>query len=326
MKHENLAIFIPFAGCPHRCTFCDQQRITGSRAAPSVSQIITLIKNCASRPQHRADTAQIAFFGGSFTCLPEKQRLAYLEAAAPFVENGSFSGIRISTRPDGINEEILHILCRYPVKAVELGAQSMDPEVLRLANRGHTPEDTIKASRLIHQAGLSLGLQMLLGLPGDAKETAYQSAVLMAALKPEEMRLYPAVVFPKTALYDAYIKGVYQPLSVEEAVCWTVPIAMFLQNKGIRLLKVGLHQAEGAVAGAFHPAFGELVRTGILNKRLEKLLPPPPCRLSIRVPPRELSIALGQKKKNLQYWHSRGYDLHFTADPNAISLLYKQSP
>ena len=112
MKHENLAIFIPFAGCPHRCTFCDQQRITGSRAAPSVSQIITLIKNCASRPQHRADTAQIAFFGGSFTCLPEKQIIAYLEAAAPFVENGSFSGIRISTRPDGINEEILHILCR----------------------------------------------------------------------------------------------------------------------------------------------------------------------------------------------------------------------
>ncbi len=322
MKHRNLAIFIPHAGCRHRCSFCDQQRISGQIKPPTPEQVKNIIQNCVNLPSHRADLTQIAFFGGSFTCTSKEQMIAYLEVSAPFIENRDFTGIRISTRPDGISPEILDILKRYRVETIELGAQSMDHEVLQTAKRGHTPEDTVHAAALIHEYSFDLGLQMLIGLPGDSKERAIATARSLAALRPREMRLYPAVVFPGTPLHDQYLNGQYQPLNVEEALDWTIPIAHYLQECGIHLLKVGLHQADGAVAGAFHPAFGEMVRTGLWNERLKQHLPPSPARLLIQVDSKDLSIALGQKRSNLTFWSEQGYNLQITTkdDPNAIKI------
>ncbi|MBQ7096107.1 MAG: radical SAM protein [Clostridia bacterium] len=320
MKHANLAIFIPFAGCPHQCSFCDQHLITGAQRMPSIQLIEDMIKLCVSRPNHRRDLAQIAFFGGSFTCIPKEQMIALLEAASPYVEKGLFSGIRISTRPDGINEEMLNLLKKYHVTSIELGAQSMDPAVLQAARRGHTPEDTIQASKQIKDAGFTLGLQMLPGLPLDTPEKALDTAMRLIALKPQEMRVYPAVVFPGTSLYEQYKNGSYRPLSVDEALQWTIPIADEILKHKITLLKVGLHQADGAVAGAFHPAFGEMVRTGVFNKRLLERLPQKGV-YTIKVHPKELSIALGQKRSNLDYWKSLGYELHFSPDTTAEFII-----
>ncbi len=322
MKHRNLAIFIPHAGCKHRCTFCDQQRISGQIKPPTPEEIKKVIHDCVNLPSHRPDLTQIAFFGGSFTCIPRSQMIAYLETSAPFVEKGDFTGIRISTRPDGITPEILAILKRYHVQTIELGAQSMDTEVLRLSERGHTPEDTVRSAALIRQHSFDLGFQMLIGLPGDTKERAMATARALAALQPKEMRLYPAVVFPNTPLHDQYLRGQYRPLTVEQALDWTVPIAYYLQECGIHLLKVGLHQADGAVAGSFHPAFGEMVRTGLWNERLKKHLPPSPADLTIQVDPKELSVALGQKRSNIRFWADRGYTLKITIqdDPKALKI------
>ncbi len=322
MKHANFAIFIPHAGCKHRCSFCNQNRISGQKCAPSVEDVQQMLQTCAESPTHQADTAQIAFFGGSFTCIPRPQMIAYLEVASAFVEAGKFRSIRISTRPDGIDEEILAILKRYHVENIELGAQSMIHEILDRANRGHTPEDTVRACKAIRDAGFILGLQMLIGLPGDSKDLAMQSARMLAELKPSEMRLYPIAVFPETDLYDEYRNGAYQPLTSDEAVDWIVPIAEFLEQQGIKILRIGLHQANGAVAGAFHPAFGEMVKTGLFNLKLKALLPPPPASLSIRVSPANLSIAIGQKRSNLDYWKKQGYQLRFTTHdtPNSIQM------
>lgn len=327
MKHANLSIFIPHAGCKHRCTFCDQNRISGQIKAPSLNEIQEMIRTCVESPKHRADSTQIAFFGGSFTCIPRDQMLTYLKLASEYVENGLFSGIRISTRPDGINTEILDILKRHHVTHIELGAQSMDPSVLLQARRGHTPEDTKNAARMIRDAGFVLGLQMLIGLPGDSKEIAYRTAKQLAALQPCEMRLYPISVFPDTALYEQYQHGDYQPLTTEQAVEWIVPIAAYLEEKSIRLLRIGLHQADGAVAGAFHPAFGELVKTGVFNSKLRKLLPPSPANLIIQVPINMLSIANGQKRSNLIYWQKQGYVLRFEGNAsNDITIMNKKDP
>ncbi len=313
MKHSTLAIFIPHAGCPHRCSFCDQKRISGKNKAPSVEEVESIIRSCAESPDHRADSAQIAFFGGSFTCIPREQMIAYLEIAAAYVRQGKYTGIRISTRPDGIDPEILSILKRYYVTNIELGAQSMDNEILKCANRGHTREDTIRASKMIKTAGFTLGLQLLIGLPGDTKKTALRSALEIAALEPSEVRLYPISVFPETELYSLYQSGAYQPLTTEEAVNWIVPIADYLEQNDIKLLRIGLHQADGAVAGAFHPAFGEMVRTGQFNLKLKELLPPAPAKTTVRVPPQLLSIAIGQKRSNLDYWEKEGYHLSFVS-------------
>ncbi len=322
MKHRNLAIFIPHVGCGHRCSFCDQHRISGQSQPPTPENIKKLIETCVNSSDHRPELTQIAFFGGSFTCIPKEQMRAYLEVTKPFIERGDFAGIRISTRPDGITPEILEQLKSYQVNNIELGAQSMDPSVLIKANRGHTPDDTIHASRLIHDFNIELGLQMLIGLPGDTKEKAFLTAQKLAALRPCEMRLYPAVVFPGTELHDRYLEGSYQPLSVEQALDWTIPIAAYLQDQRIHLLKVGLHQADGAVAGAFHPAFGEMVRTGLWNERLKKKLPQNAGKILVQVQPNEMSIALGQKRSNIQYWADRGYNLEITIrdDPHAIKI------
>ncbi len=320
MKHRNLAIFIPHVGCGHRCTFCDQHRISGQTQPPSPENIKALIETCVNSPDHRPELTQIAFFGGSFTCIPNEQIRAYLEVTKPYIQRGDFAGIRISTRPDGITPEILELLKSYQVNNIELGAQSMDPSVLIKANRGHTPEDTIRASQLIHDFGIKLGLQMLIGLPGDTKEKAFLTAQKLAALRPSEMRLYPAVVFPETELYQQYLEGSYQPLSVEQALDWTIPIAAYLQDQKIHLLKVGLHQADGAVAGAFHPAFGEMVRTGLWNERLKKHLPQKTGKLLVQIPPNEVSIALGQKRSNIKYWADHGYDLEITVHDDAHAI------
>lgn len=322
MKHRNLAVFIPHVGCGHRCTFCDQHSISGLTQPPSPDNIKTLIEACVNSPDHRPELTQIAFFGGSFTCIPTEQMRAYLEVTKPFIQRSDFTGIRISTRPDGITPEILELLKRYHVNNIELGAQSMDPTVLANANRGHTPEDTIRAAGLIHDFDIQLGLQMLIGLPGDTKEKAFLTAQKLAALRPSEMRLYPAVVFPRTKLHEQFLDGNYQPLSVEQALDWTIPIAAYLQEQGIHLLKVGLHQADGAVAGAFHPAFGEMVRTGLWNERLKKKLPLKAGKLLVQVHPNEVSIALGQKRSNIKYWAERGYDLEITVrdDAHAIKI------
>lgn len=322
MKHRNLAIFIPHAGCPHRCSFCDQRQISGQATAPSPQKVKEMIEHCVNLPSHRPELTQIAFFGGSFTCIPREQMTEYLAITKPYIESGAFTGLRLSTRPDGISPEILSILKEYHVQAIELGAQSMSEEVLLQANRGHTPEDTVQAAKLIHEYGFDLGLQMLLGLPGDSKEIAYQTALKLAALNPKEMRLYPAVVFPGTTLHQQFLDGSYTPLTVEEALDWITPIAGYLQEQGIQLLKVGLHQADGAVAGAFHPAFGEMVRTALWNQKLKKQLPSEKGELLVYIQPEERSIAVGQKQKNLEYWKSQGYPLKFTYkdDPDAIKL------
>ena len=322
MKHRNLAIFIPHAGCPHRCTFCDQNRISGQNAPPTPKQVEDLIQNCVNHPSHRSDLTQIAFFGGSFTCIPLSLMKAYLEVSAPFIKRGDFTGIRISTRPDGITNKILRLLKEFNVQSIELGAQSMSTDVLLAAERGHSPEDTIQAASLVHQYGFDLGLQMLIGLPRDTKEKAMNTALKLADLKPKEMRIYPAVVFPNTVLFEQYRNGIYQPLNIKDALDWTIPIAHFLETRGIHLLKVGLHQADGAVAGAFHPAFGEMVRTGLWNEKLKKRLPPPPAEITVSVKPCELSIAFGQKKSNIKYWKERGYSLKIVTDttPNSIEI------
>ena len=321
MKHANLSIFIPHAGCKHRCSFCNQNRISGQNQAPSVEDVYRMIQTCAESPTHRADSAQIAFFGGSFTCIPRQQMIAYLEIASKFVEKGDFQSIRISTRPDGIDDEILSILKRYHVESIELGAQSMIPSILSRANRGHTVEDTVRAAKAVRQAGFTLGLQMLIGLPGDSKELSMETAQKLAALRPQEMRLYPIAVFPDTDLYREYVQGSYIPISPKEAVDWIVPIANYLKQKNINLLRIGLHQADGAVAGAFHPAFGEMVKTGLFNLKLLPLLPPPPAKLTVQVQTNKLSVAIGQKRSNLEYWAKQGYQLRFTANEQTPDLV-----
>ena len=256
MRHANLAIFVPHAGCPRQCSFCNQKSISGAREAPTGKSVAALCAESA-RALAGADTdAEIAFFGGSFTAIGRDYMLELLEAAAPFV-GGAFRGIRISTRPDAVDGETLGLLRRYGVTAVELGAQSMDDGVLDQNLRGHTAADVERAAGLVRDAGFELGLQMMTGLYGSDEARDFMTAERLAACAPDTVRVYPTVVMEGTGLAALWRAGTYRPQTLGEAVSLGARLLEFFEGKGVRVIP-----RAGAAGRALPPGVPRALRGG----------------------------------------------------------------
>jgi histone acetyltransferase (RNA polymerase elongator complex component) len=204
MRHANVAFFVPMVGCPHRCSFCDQTSITGEAGIPKPEEVDETLKKASRELRGFAEKSEIAFFGGTFTMIPEKLMRSLLEPAAKWVRRGAFSGIRLSTRPDAIDEHVLAVLKEYGVTSIELGAQSSNDSVLAKNLRGHSFADTKKATALIKEQGFSLGLQMMTGMPGSTRDKDIMTAAAFAALKPDTMRIYPTLVLKNTLMAKWY--------------------------------------------------------------------------------------------------------------------------
>ena len=277
IARENIIpVFVPHLGCPHRCVFCNQRRISGTPRPASAEDVKNAIERAAALPIHVAKR-QLAFYGGSFTAIPAAQQESLLGAAREYMDKGFIQSIRLSTRPDAIDDTILDRLRRYGVETVELGAQSMDENVLRLSGRGHTAADVEKASELIKAAGFRLILQMMTGLPGDSDERCIESAKRIIALKPDGVRIYPTVIVKDTELYDMWLRGEYKEHTVEDAVRVCAKIVPLFNEAGIPIIRMGLNPTDelsggDAAGGAYHPALGELVRSRIMLGKAEELL------------------------------------------------------
>ena len=309
MKKGNISIFVPFNGCPQQCSFCNQKTITGVQKQPDPKDVKTAVETALKR---RGYEYEIAFFGGSFTAIEREYMLSLLDAAYEYVKDGRVKGIRISTRPDAIDEEILEILKSRGVTSIELGAQSMDDEVLKANLRGHTAKDVVNASKLIKKYGFELGLQMMTGLYLDTNEKAVETAKKLIALEPATVRIYPTVVLKGTLLSELYENEEYKPQTVDDAaeLC-TVLLPMF-ENAGIKVIRLGLHSSEdikkNMVAGAFHPAFGEIVQSRFM---LNKVLKHPPGNYEISVNPKSVSKLQGNQKRNVYFLMEEGYNIKF---------------
>ena len=315
MKNGNLSIFVPHVGCPHQCAFCNQYRISSTEAPPTANDVK---KMCDTFLPSKDGNLEIAFFGGSFTAIDENYMVELLAAAYPFVQAGSAKGIRISTRPDCINKHVLEILQKHGVTAIELGAQSMDNAILKKINRGHTTQDVIRASRLIKEYGFSLGHQMMIGLPfeSNAEESAMLTAIKLAELAPDTMRIYPAITIKDTQMEAWYEGGEYKPLSIEQAVSICSRLLQFFQEKEIAIIRVGLHADEGLengyVAGPYHAAFRQLCESNLYREHFETTLAAKPYgQYTISIAKNELSTAIGHKKSNILYFANKGYQLFF---------------
>lgn len=305
----NISIFVPHLGCPHRCSFCDQNAITGENHEPrpedvreTVEKGLPYIKN--------PDDAEIAFFGGSFTAIDREYMTDLLGAACEYVRDGRVSGIRISTRPDAVDDEILDILKKYKVKAIELGAQSMDNNVLTKNLRGHTAERVVQASRLIKEKGFELGLQMMTGLYASSEKSDRETAEKLAELCPKTVRIYPAVTLKDTLLYRLYNSGEYQPPSLEQSVKLCADLLEFFEQRDIRVIKLGLHASreveDAYAAGPYHPAFRELCEGRIYLKRAVKALGGQKGDFTLYVKKTEISKMVGQSKCNVKALEQMG--------------------
>ncbi len=311
MKRGIVAIFVPHAGCTHRCSFCDQSAVTSIKTLPTAESVRKALTDVSGAG------FEIAFFGGSFTAVPRAYLLELLTAAQPFLDGKKFTRIRVSTRPDAINAEVLEILKAHRVGVIELGAQSTDEEVLKVNLRGHSARDVFESAEQIKRAGFELGLQMMTGLYRSDPRKDLKTADDLLSLDPGCMRVYPTAVFADTLLEKLWKTGEYLPQTVDEAVDICVQIFEKALSKNIPIIRMGLHAdfAPGAkpLAGAFHPAFGELV-TGEyffanLRKTLENM---PPMRYNVCIARGMRSAAAGQRRKNLLRLAHLGYDVIFT--------------
>ena len=304
-KRRIIPVFVPHLGCPNNCVFCNQRSISGQTQPATEKTVVEAIEAALQSLPAEAE-AQVAFYGGSFTAIPEEHQNRLLKAAQPYLSAGRLSSLRLSTRPDAIDEQTLERLKAYGVKTIELGSQSMCDDVLQASGRGHTAADTEKSAGLIKAAGLELILQMMTGLPGDTKEKSIETAEKIIALEPDGVRIYPTVIVEDTPLCDLWRAGKYSQHSVSEAVDYCAAIVPLFDKAGIPVIRLGLNPTEdlsggGALGGAYHPALGELVRSRIMLEKARKLLEGkalPEC-VTLGVNPSQVSIMVGQHRENI---------------------------
>ncbi|MBQ2815501.1 MAG: radical SAM protein [Clostridia bacterium] len=315
MSHSNISIFVPHIGCPCKCSFCNQFSITKQHYSPKSDDVDKAVFEALKSKKYNAKEAEIAFFGGSFTAIDREYMTELLSAAKRHIDNGNVSGIRISTRPDFIDNEILDILKEFDVTSIELGAQSMRDEVLFLNNRGHSASDVYNSSKLIKEYGFELGLQMMTGLYGDDDEGAVFTANEFVKLEPKTVRIYPTIVLNDTFLADKFNNGEYAPQTVNEAVKLCTRLIPIFENAGIDIIRLGLHtiDANEYVAGPWHPAFSELCENEIYkNIILPKL--DEKGNYTVSVARGEVSKAIGQKRSNIIYFETLGYKVKIKED------------
>ncbi len=329
LKHYNIPIFVPELACPHQCVFCDQRKISGQYDIPTICDIQKKIQEHLKTIPEKRSRVEIAFFGGSFTGIPEQQMIEYLSAAAEFVKGRRVEGIRISTRPDYIDEKILKILKKYKVHTIELGAQSMDAEVLAKSGRGHTVEDVERAAKMIKDAGFNLGLQMMIGLPYDTREKALHTAQRIAELGADNTRIYPTLVIKGTELEKMHQSGKYTPMRLTEAILWAKDLYLYFEKTNVNVIRIGLHPSEeldskhSLVGGPYHQSFRELVMTEIWKEHLfEDIEFKPDKAIIIYVPHEQLNFAIGHKKENALLLKNHFTSVKIKADIKLIKRAF----
>ena len=315
-----IPVFLPNLGCPHRCVFCNQAVITGAKQnIPSPEQLQFQINKFLDYKGKYRNKVQISFYGGNFLGLKKSYIKSLLYEATKFVNTGKVESIRFSTRPDTIDNERLDTLKDFPVRTIELGVQSMDDSVLAMAKRGHTSSDTEKAVNLLKKRNYEIGLQMMVGLPGDDEIKALDTGRRIADLSPDFVRIYPAIVFEKTILASWYKKGSYTPLSLETCVSLVKKLYLYFGKNSIHVIRMGLQASEyltknsTILAGPYHPAFGHLVYSEIFLDMAASVLESKnresksreskkgSCdKVIIKVHPQSISRMRGLKNRNIE--------------------------
>lgn len=305
-SHVNIPVFIPHLGCPNMCVFCNQRAISGVSSFLPESAKRTIEEALAT--VSRDTDCEIAFFGGSFTGIDRTLMTELLDLAQTYVNSGRVSGIRMSTRPDYIGEEIIAILKNYTVSAVELGIQSFSDKVLASCKRGHSPECSVRAMTMLREAGFNTVGQMMIGLPNSTLEDELHCAEEICRLGAYGTRIYPTIVFRDTELHESVITGEYKPLTLWEAVERSAAVLEVFVSNNVRCLRIGLcesenlHSTDTYVAGPNHPSLGELVSGELYYNRictmLDRKKPVNGEGITVFVPRGDISMAVGQKKRN----------------------------
>jgi len=300
-----IPIFIPHSGCPYRCVYCDQYKISGAAKALSAEEICSVIeRDLKTIP--RGERVEIAFFGGTFTLLPEETQKKYLDAVYPYMKNKKIAGVRMSTHPEAVSKDSMDLFKKKGGCLVELGIQSLDKDVLMKSGRSMKPKAVENAVKFIKDARLELGVQVMLGLPGDTLERSIKTAKALVRFKPRTARIYPTLVIKGTKLAWLYKKGKYKPLSMEDAVDWASRVSDIFEAAGVNVIRVGLHPSrdlnskKSMLAGPYHASFGQMARSRQARNKIKRILGdkkiPNRSRIEIHAPKNMFNVISGHGK------------------------------
>ena len=318
-EQYTIPIFIPHKGCPNNCVFCNQKKISGQLTDVTSQDVEDKIEEYLKYYSNSKKKIEVAFFGGSFTGIPIDKQIEYLQVANSYVKKGLVGAIRISTRPDYINRNILDTMKKYNVKTIELGVQSMDNEILTLSKRGHTALDVVNASKLIHEYGIVLGHQIMIGLPGSTRESEVYTIKECLKLQPQQLRIYPVYVIPDSELYSMYENSEYKPLSINEAVMRCKAVIYECQKTDISIIRLGLQSTDEITAknndlrGPVSDNLAEYVMSALVRDKIEREIKNrqiDDSKLIINVPQKYVSICVGPKKINKIYFENK-YNIKF---------------
>lgn len=330
MKKEYIIpIFVPHLGCPNDCTFCNQKKISGQTKNVKAEDVKNTIEYYLNNFKDDNKYIEVAFFGGSFTGIDVDKQKELLSVAYEYIKNKKIDSIRISTRPDYINKEILKMLKSYGVKTIELGVQSTNDYILNKSKRGHTFEDVKKASKLIRKNGFILGHQMMVGLPESTRQDEINTAKDLIKLKPKIVRIYPVLVIKGTQLEKDYESGEYTPLTVEQAVETSKDLLVLFNKKKINVIRIGLQNTNEitdsnskesqVVAGPYHPAFRQLVESRLWYDNIAneiKKVNSNVSHIQIDVNPSDINNAVGHKRINIEKINDT-YNTDLKINPNS---------
>jgi histone acetyltransferase (RNA polymerase elongator complex component) len=317
VKTVTVPFFISHQGCPHTCVFCDQRTISGANGTlPTAEQIRDRIDLWRSTAGGRP--LEVAFFGGTFTALPEEVQEELLAPLQPLLEVGTLGSVRISTRPDYIDADRVAWLSERGVRTIELGVQSLDDTVLAASGRGHTAAESLAAIRCIKNSGLQAGAQLMPGLPGDTPAFSLASLEQVIAAGADFLRIYPTVVLKGTELARRYVAGEFMPLSLERGVSLCKLLLQRAMRAGIPVIRIGLQADQGldadhVLAGCWHPALGQLVRSQLYEDLVSRFVLPGQ-RVTVYCHPDRLSDVVGMKRSNLQSQTGRGVQMQVVPD------------
>jgi len=298
-------IFVSNVGCPHRCIFCDQTQFSEPVSPEDVPGIVKdFIASCDRAEERRR---LIAFYGGTFTGIEEQVLGRYLDAATRLMKQGVIHGCKASTRPDMVSKEILGRLEKAGFVELELGAQSMDNRVLSASRRGHRAEDTARASQLVKDSGMQLGIQIMPGLPGEDRQSFLKTVDAVVGMNPDTARIYPTVVLSGTGLEKLFERGEYVPLDLDEALLRSLYSYIRLTMSGTTVLRMGLPPSSllRVVAGPYHESFGFLVKARAFRIMAGRLMNEVGADAEFLVHPRDIPELVGYRRQNIE-------DLHFS--------------
>lgn len=307
-------VFLPFSGCPSKCIYCDQS-INTLKSSISTEKILDEVKNQVELFKgiilKNKNPGELAFYGGTFTSLPVSVLENIAKFLHPLFRQGIFTGVRCSTRPDALKKEAMEILKTLPVSMIELGVQTLNDHLLKMLRRGYTVETVVEAVEKVKSYGWKVGLQLMVGIPGENLEIFLENVKKAIGFYPDAIRLYPLVVFPNTVLGRWYSEGIFRPLSLKEAIIWCAKALLMFEDAGVKVIRMGLQSnraldSKSFLAGPYHPSFGYFVRVHwwrlVIDRELSKLPATRGTEILLRVPRRFFDECRGPRWINVRFW------------------------